>query len=288
MHDVAIVGGGLFGQIIRRKLLADGMDVVNLESHQKHSGSSPAACLMKPSWFSSLGKDVYEPSLKLLDELYGVSDIEFETRPLKKRVNVHWCDPKAILSAVPKAMRVASVEPGLVRGWTTRQIDFEKDRLVDLEARTVIVAAGIWSNDILPDRARVPGLVGRAGAAFLWPDLKIEQPFISVWAPYRQLVAFNRGDGAWVGDGSAIKPENWTEERQLQSYERCSVAIDRYVHNDLNHNRVVSLYGIRPYVPKVKPCYLDIRPGLIVATGGAKNGTLAAGWCAHKISEALR
>ncbi len=284
MHDVAIVGGGLFGQIIRRKLIADGMDVVNLESHQKHSGSSPAACLMKPSWYSALGKDVYEPSLRLLDELYGVSDIEFETRPLKKRVTVHWCDPNAILSSVSKYLLVNRVEPGRVHGFTRTGYASSTSDYTTIEARTVIVAAGVWSNDILPVERRVLGLVGRAGAAFLWPGDRVNQPFIKVWAPYRQLVAFNRGDGLWVGDGSAIKPENWTEERCQASLKRCQEAMD---YNYLNAPPV-KLYGIRPYVPKVKPCYLDIQPGLIVATGGAKNGTLAAGWCAHKISEALR
>lgn len=286
MYDVAIVGGGLFGQIIRRKLIADGMDVVNLESHQKHSGSSPAACLMKPSWYSSLGRDVYEPSLRLLDELYGVSDIEFETRPLKKRVKVHWCDPKAILSSVSKTMLVHRVTPGRVHGSIRNTYAASITDYTTIEARTVIVAAGVWSNEILPEDAQVSGLTGRAGAAFLWPEESVEQPFISVWAPYRQLVAFNRGDGLWVGDGSAIKPENWTADRLVVSMNRCQEAVGLYM--GAGGDGPQTLYGIRPYVPRVKPCYLDITPGLIVATGGAKNGTLAAGWCAHRISEALR
>ena len=34
----------------------------------------------------------------------------------------------------------------------------------------------------------------------------------------------------------------------------------------------------------LKPCLLEeIRPGLWVASGGAKNGMLAAGWAAHEI-----
>jgi hypothetical protein len=39
----------------------------------------------------------------------------------------------------------------------------------------------------------------------------------------------------------------------------------------------------------MKPCYLaEVRPQLWVATGGAKNGTLAAAWCAHELVQKLQ
>lgn len=265
-YDAVVVGAGLFGQVIAANLRRLGMQVVVVDDREPHAGSKPAACLMKPSWFSSLGREVYEPSLQLLDELYGVRDITFKVGPTS--TSVHWCDPQKILSGPSSTGHALRVEPGLVRF-----------RDCDIECTTAIVAAGVWTRDLVD----VPGLVGRAGAAFLWPEQSIEEPFIRPWAPYRQLVAFNRGDGLWVGDGTAIKPENWSEEREMLSRSRCWTAIGKGRQSHPHH----TLYGIRPYVPKAKPCHLVMEPGLVVATGGAKNGTLAAGWCAHKIGEAL-
>lgn len=269
MLDAMVVGAGLFGQVIHRQLTRLGMKSVLVDANHRYAGSGPAACLMKPSWFSSLGRDVYEPSLTLLDELYGVQDLTFRVGPAK--ATVHWSDPSLIMKPVPDVMTVEVVGPGWVQS--------QRERLT---ARTVIVAAGVWSSRLV----NVPGLVGRAGAAFLWPGAHIPEPFISPWAPYRQLVAFNRGDGLWVGDGTAMKPDNFDEDRLHKSQHRCTNAVEEALgREELGVPQV--LYGIRPYVPKAKPCYLDIKPGLIVATGGAKNGTLAAGWCAHRIGEVL-
>ena len=118
----------------------------------------------------------------------------------------------------------------------------------------------------------------------MWYGEHVEHPFIRPWAPYRQIVAFNRGDGLWVGDGTAVKPETFTAERLQKSMVRCAGAVGL---PGLEKNGPEIVIGHRPYVPKVKPCYLKIQRGLIVATGGAKNGTLAAGWAAHKVGEAL-
>jgi glycine/D-amino acid oxidase-like deaminating enzyme len=261
--DAVIVGGGLFGQIIAAALRKDGRTVEVLDRGEKLAGSKPAACLMKPSWFSGLGKEVFEPSLQLLDELYRVHDIEFSIRPSGLKSRVHWCDPQLILSPLTRQEDVVAVRPGQV----------ETARGEVIAARQVIVAAGFWTRSLLPEFAQV----GQQGAAYLWPDTEGDN-FISVWAPYRQLVGFNRGDGYWMGDGTAIKAENWTAERERATYARCAASAPRTAA------RPKQLIGIRPYAANRKPCLLENpSKGLWVASGGAKNGTLAAGWAAHKI-----
>jgi len=264
--DAIVVGGGLFGQVIAKALRAQGRVVAVLDAHRSNAGSKPAACLMKPGWFAGLGRDVYEPSLNLLDRLYGVEDIEFKAALAK--VTVHWVNPAKILSEPVSTMEVVRALPGRVEG-----------RRETLEAPLIIVAAGVWSNELLRDVDHsVPALSGRAGVAFLQPEKRIEQPFIKPWAPYKQIVAFNRGDGLWVGDGNTIKPERWSDKRLQQSAERCEAAVGGIVGAE-------ALYGIRPYADVAGPCALwEARPGLWVATGGAKNGTIAAGWCAHEIA----
>lgn len=267
MHwDAVVVGAGLFGSVIAAALRADGRKVLVVDDQRPEAGSRPAACLMKPSWFRSLGRKVSTPSLELLDRLYGVHDLRFRVGPA--HATVHWCRPADILSEVPVRGRVRSVR-AVQGGWSL----VAKPGVAHAEAPVVVVAAGVWTPLLVPV---VGGLDGLAGVAFLWPDEKIAEPFVAPWAPYRQVVAFNRGDGLWVSDGTAIRRERWNSEREAASRARCAAA-GSFVPPGLR------MFGVRPY-SRSKPCYLkEQRPGLWVATGGAKNGTIAAGWCAHEI-----
>jgi glycine/D-amino acid oxidase-like deaminating enzyme len=141
-------------------------------------------------------------------------------------------------------------------------------------ADLVVVAAGYWSQELVPWVDL--GLTGRAGSAWLYQGLQ-QNGFIIPWAPYKQIVGFDRGDGYWVSDGSAIKPENWTEQRKSASFLRCSLDPDQVL------GKPKELTGIRPYT-KESPCLCkEVSPGLWVATGARKNGTLLGAWCAQKI-----
>lgn len=280
MKEIVIIGGGLFGSIAAAALRKDGHDVTVIDARKDGAGSKPAACLMKPSWFSSMGKDKFGPSLELLDEMYGVQDLSLRVGPLSS--TVHWCDPAQILQPADIYDEVEAIQCPV---GSDRHILVLKSGLF-IEAKTVIVAAGVWSNIL----AHVPGLVGRAGVAFRWSDMQLAEGFVKPWAPYRQTVGFNISPTeVWVGDGSAIKPENWNEARQAQSYARSSTAIGREGYGDLALGRARALYGIRPYIPDAKPCLIkENLPGLWVNTGGAKNGTIAAGYSASVLREALK
>lgn len=269
--EVLVVGGGLFGSIAAKALRDKGQQVIVIDADENWRGSGPAACLIKPSWVSGLGREVVDPAMAKLRELYQVQDIDFRVGPVHQRV--HWIDPASILG-VHLHERVFSLDTeGNVKGLIN-----------NYHAEHVVLAAGMWTDGLLPEGCAKTGTTGRAGAAFLFPDAEIEEPFIHPWAPYRQLVAFNRGDGLWVGDGTAIKPENLTDERIELSHQRCFKAVFDKAQGDLG--RCIELYGIRPYVPDVKPCYFQRESDhLTVITGGAKNGTLAAGWCAHRLTE---
>ena len=260
-----VVGAGLFGSVIAAALRANGRSVLVVDDAQPGAGSAPAACLMRPSWFSSFGKKPSALALGLLDELYGVQDLLFRVGP--GHVTVHWCDPLSILSEKPLCARVKRVVKS-GPGWEVRIRDHES-----VDARLVVVAAGVWTTLLAPVEG---GLVGQAGVAFLWADDHIEKPFVRPWAPYKQVVAFNRGDGLWVSDGTAIKRDNWTDARAVSCEERCAAAVG-------SSSKPRHIFGVRPY-SRERPCYLrEHRPGFWVATGGAKNGTLAAAWCAHEI-----
>jgi len=265
---VGIVGAGLFGSIIGRHLMAQGHSVAIMDSREEGSGSKPAACLMKPGWLSKIPQ--LNKCLELLDTYYGVRDISFNVNGLLNQT-VHWVDPRRVLSlGHVYNTTVMSVDP--VRGIVdTPREKFEFDH--------VVVAAGIWTNKLCPWTVKVEP---RWGTAFLWPEHAQSHvpPFISQWAPYRQVVAFQRGDGLWAGDGSALK--SMTPERELESLRRCQEKLDIW-------QQPTFLRGARPYGTPTPgaPCVLDREGKVTVATGGAKNGTAAAAWCALKIGEYL-
>jgi len=268
-YDVIIIGGGLFGQIVRKALEHQGRTVLCIDAKKGNSGSRPAACLMKPSWFSSMGKDVYEPALTLLDELYGITDIQFSLQPTKAvgkvgRATVHWINPNRVLSPSTYHGEVVSI---LDRTVTLRDGH-------TMTADLIVVAAGIWTQKLLPQYEQV----GQQGIAWLYKGVHCDEPTIQPWAPYRQLVRFDRYDGTWVSDGTAIKATNWMPKHAQASYKRCTKFAG------ICDQKPTPMMGIRPYAKGHKPCLIEeVRPGLWVASGGAKNGTLGAGYCAHRI-----
>jgi glycine/D-amino acid oxidase-like deaminating enzyme len=263
--DAIVVGAGLFGAVISKALLTEGRSVLTIDDNRPLSGSAPSGSLMKPGWFSGMGKDVTEPSLELLGDIYNLKTIEFRIWPSQLQTSVYWISTREILDGCDVGVaRVTKVRPGVV---------YLEGR--ELTADLVVVAAGVWSSELLP----VPGLEGRQGVSFRIPGQMASEPFIRPWAPYKQAVAFQEDkETVWAGDGSAILPKNWTDVREAQSMNRMAKQTGMQITQ--SHATV----GIRPYVKGAKPCLLEERsPGLWIATGGAKNGLVAAGWCAHEI-----
>ena len=264
---IAVIGQGLFGAIIGDHLEAQGHRVCRIDNRTPGSGSKPAACLMKPGWLSKVPR--LTECLELLDGLYGVETIQFRVNNLLNQ-DVFWVNPAKILAdgISTSAYMVESVNGNTIHTKRER-VTFDK----------VIVAAGVWTRTLCPWVPVEP----RWGAAFLWPEHKesVIPPFIDQWAPYKQVVAFQRGDGLWAGDGSALKSID--SDRELSMLRRCQEKLDI-------HTQPRILRGQRPYVGQNTPghpCWLEQRGDLIVATGGAKNGTAAAAFCALTIGEWL-
>ncbi len=280
MYDVAIIGGGIFGCVIGKALRKQGKSVVVYDNQEKSAGSNAAACLMKEGWFSGFTKQESIDSLNLLDNLYGIKIIDFTVNKIKK-VPVYWCNPKKILSEPKHFRNVDFVGPvGMINGKPDHYRIVFKENYDEfpVEAKKVIVAAGIWSNKF----TRIDGLIGKSGISFM-KEGELQNPFISIYAPYKQAVGFNISPNTiWFGDGSSILTRNWCEERETISVKRACEYLKA------KPKELVSNYGIRPFVPNTKPCYLEKQSnGVWVATGGAKNGTLAAAWCALKLIKEL-
>jgi glycine/D-amino acid oxidase-like deaminating enzyme len=284
LHDVVIIGSGLFGSIIGANLRKNGRNVLFVDAQHPEAGSKAAACLMKPSWLSSsMSNEMIDCSMEVLNDLYGVEEIKFDVAKILP-TTVNWVNPAKILKEKPLVGKVSS----LVKTTDGYLLKFETpivNYFETIEAKKIIIAAGVWTPEIIPLKDEMRGL---AGVAFVWKNLTIEKPFISPWAPYKQLVAFNRGDGLWMGDGSSILRKNWTSETTKISFLRCAEKIGRVGYGDTTRGLATTLFGIRPYT-KGRAFYLhEPLPNVWVATGGAKNGTAAAGWCAYQIERGTR
>jgi hypothetical protein len=264
---IGIVGQGLFGRIIGDHLKSQGHEVHWFDSAELHAGSPPAACLMKQGWLSKVPR--LPEVFGLLDKLYGIQDLKFNINGILP-MDFKWIDPRKILRPIGHITKVAEV--------STRGVLTDK-RGVELRFDKIVVAAGVWTKELCP---WVP-VEARWGMALLWPRHadSVMPNTITQWAPFKQLVGFQRGDGFWAGDGSALK--SWPHEREQQVFERI------YEHFELAGDPR-KLIGQRPYVAQTTPgdpCWLEHIDNLIVATGGAKNGTAAAGYCALRIGESL-
>ena len=276
--DTIVVGAGLFGQTIAAELRRRGQTVRVIDDARPESGSAPSASLMKPSWLNAVSTKDQDISYETLDRLFGVHELRFRVGPIKLDA-VRWCNPEKIRTSQPVLMgRVLSV--------SDRRVMAIVDKLhVDISARHVIVAAGSWTHMLVPG---CPPVQAKMGAACFWHGESIPANFISPWAPYRQLVAFNMNGGVWAGDGTAVKPETWNPIREVESVRRCAKATGLEFGPEAT---LTVLVGRRPYLDKRhlkgQPCYLAEHDGVWVATGGAKNGTIAAGWAAAQLGELL-
>lgn len=283
MTNVLIVGGGLFGSFAAILAAKAGHNVTVFDDGREFAGSKPAACLMKPSWMSGLG-EIGREGLKIVDETFGLRVIPF--RFAGATVDVFWVDPAEIFREAARVSRLV-VEPVREAGDGWLDMEYAQRR----PGGTVLIAAGVWSFDLLRSYfwpvGKKPVMKSLVGAAFTFSG-KPKEPTIRVWAPYKQLVSFEREPGTtWVGDGSAILAKNWTAERQADSLLRCS----HFVFPAPLPGQVPLLktqVGYRPYVEGYKAGYFaQLAPKLFVSTGGAKNGTVLAAYYAKKFVEAL-
>lgn len=261
-----VIGAGLFGSIIAKHLRHVGLKIIVIDDDRPLSGSKAAGCVIKPSWLSSFGKEL-DPCIDLLEEHYTVINVRFKVRPTGIKTDCKRIEPTQILKkpnikATVSAIRTTKRGAVVVAGDKEYSCDY------------VIVAAGIWSNDLF-----TCDVSGRYGWSFRASPVR--QNIIDTWAPYRQVVAFNMLDGnSWIGDGTALVEKSIDDARQAQSMERCA--------EKTKCRNLVPTLGARPYIAtKNTPCTVRENGRVILASGGAKSGTVGAAWAALRIQEIM-
>lgn len=263
---IGVVGSGVFGCVIGAALAAAENYVTIFDCGKKQAGSKASGFLMKPSWFSNMKSKDSDKALALLDKLYGLQEIKFKVGPLK--TTAFRVDGNKVLQ--DERMRFLERKAVSV---ADKEIHFDNGQVGEFDL--VVVAAGVWCTKFFG----VEGLEGKVGVSHEWEG-QVEKSFIKPWAPYKQVVVFNipGTNRVWGGDGSAIISKNWTEEREMKCLARVSTAAK------LNWQDAKSTVGIRPFYKTSEPCLLEKRGKRIwLATGGAKNGTIAAAWAANRL-----
>lgn len=277
--DVIIVGGGLFGSILAVALMDQGRDVIVIDDQREAAGSLAAGCVMRPSWLTSLAEQ-HGPAMALLARLFGsFRELPFDVvlGPATQTVLCHWVDPGEVMtgrwhSAPSRALAIDGHTVTYDEGGCTLRAT----------APLIIVAAGIWTAELLPE---LRGLVtAKWGVSFRHREKRLARNFIRPWAPFKQVVGLNWNSptpsGVWVGDGRALN--HWTDADTEASRARCALQVNLWPGATLD-----ATVGARPYAKTGgAPALLqEVRPGVWAATGGAKNGTAAAAWCALRLME---
>ena len=274
-HNIIVVGNGLFGSIAATYARARGHTVTVISEERKYSASKASGCVLAPSWLNSLDKGDVQDAMAVLGELYTVQPIEFQTNVLA-RFKAHRVDPDAVLVKPDVVGTVISVADGAVKY-------LNQDGKPGTLRGTVLVAAGIWSQELITQMPPIKGLYGCS----LRIQGQLATPRISVYAPYRQAVGFNLNKReVWFGDGTALIAKTWDADERNRVAKTLSRAIDM-MGAPIARSKVN--IGARPYVEGHKAGYLEqLSPKLWVSTGGAKNGTVLAALQALRFEESLK
>ncbi len=269
MAAVVIVGAGLFGSIAAKVARAHGHNVIVIDDGRTMSGSDAAACLLKPSWASKLGSQTWTEGMQVLELYYNVKVLKFRTGLMNVHIDIAWVDPKTILLAEDRSETVIKVGDGVV----------ETSVEGNVYEGNVLIATGVWANYLA---SGIEQIRPKVGAAIIY-NHEIEEPRISVYAPYKQAVSFVRDPGTtWFGDGTAILLKNWDSSRITDIEQRA-----RKWHG-LGPERVKRvIVGQRPFTSSPQGVFKQISPKTWVVTGGGKNGTILAAYYAQKFVEAI-
>lgn len=232
---------------------------------------------MKPSWMpSGLDKNEIKDALGWLDKLGALSTVRAKLYPAGK-AELYCAPPGKVLvdRARVKKMDVTEIDSA------TGRVTVRGGRYT--ESTMVLVAAGVWSSELVPALPKIQSL---QGTSFLFAG-ELDRAHIRPWAPYKQVVVYPIAPGIiWAGDGTAILRANYTQTRIEQSRERCESFLRDILGTVPNFIRQST--GLRPYVEGHKAGYLaQVGQRAWVSTGGAKNGTILAAIQAQRFITAI-
>jgi glycine/D-amino acid oxidase-like deaminating enzyme len=267
VSNVAIIGAGVTGSVIARVLEGAGHKVGVVDDARPFRATPASAGIIHPNWINAFRKDEVVEGLRLLDKLYKLRQVTFSdgtTAQQLSPVQYQWPKGKTI------ARKVARLNG----------MDLELDSGSSMHPTYIVICTGCWANELAG--SKIQPIRATAGTAFLYEGMNIAGPMLKTWAPYKQLMVFNRdNDTVWAGDGTSILPKNYTTQREDESFERI-----KRVAGFTPTRRVT---GWRPMVVGQKSGVCEkIASNTWVVTGGSKNGTIFAAIAALRLLKEIR
>lgn len=268
MSNVAIIGAGVTGSVIARAMEEAGHKVGVVDDARPFRATPASAGIIHPNWVGAFNKDEVRDGLMLLDKFYGLKTVNFPDGSSARQLSPAqylWPEGKTIHK------KVIGHSP---------QGNVELDNGQIMHPTYIIICTGCWANELAGDK--IPPIKATAGTAFLYRHTQLAAPLLKPWAPYKQLMAFNRDvDTVWAGDGTSILPKNYTAEREQASFER----IKRAVGFTPTHR----ITGWRPMVVGQKSgVCAKIGSNTWVVTGGSKSGTIFAAIAANRLLKEIK
>lgn len=287
--DVVVIGAGLFGSMIYRHLTDKGLDVVVIDRQHPMSASKCSFGVWKPGWVNNIIKEQVSDGMELLEKhSKGIRQIEIFNVKKEKIELFSKVDCSNILTTQFLEATVTGIKDKTVY---FKDEHGEEEKIVVKKA--VIVAAGVWTTEILNlagAKKSLPGVDKIWGATLELPD-DVEENRIMEWAPYRQSVLVRKDVGTfYFGDGATVKnPKDVDDPRVGVASDRLLQHLNDILQVTYDVDRIKSVNeGYRPYLKKGTPGFVaKHNDWLISATGGAKNSTILCGHVAKLVLEAL-
>lgn len=303
--DVVIIGCGLVGGMTAKYLRKQGLEVVVVDDENLMSGSKCSFGVWKEGWVNKVIKEEYKDGKDLLDEFGGgITETEFiiKPKPYKSRSMVDKYIVKKTLKReifnhvhcelIMKELLVVRGKVDSIEGNRVTVIKNKKDKEV-IVAKLIVVAAGVWTTDILLENGLnidLPYLDFQWGSVFRLKglDLPLENQ-LREWSPYKHSLYFRTSfNTAIFGDGVTVKNPKENDERLKVNSDRILIHMGELLGSRKYGGNIVDIQeGYRPYLNKEKTMtgkFVNRHSDWVIsATGGAKNSVVLCGHMAKEV-----
>lgn len=288
--DVVIVGAGLFGSMTARLLENMGYETVVIDAGEPMAASKCSFGVWKEGWINPIIRAEVDHGRGLLENIGGIEEVEFANLKNGKYEVFQRTDCSKILLQ----KKEANLIPCKVSSMRAKEVLYDDDRLVVTAKKAVIVAAGVWTSQVL---GLMNGLKNVPQVDSLWGatldvGLKVEENRVLEWAPYKQcvLVRNKTGNAFSFGDGCTVKNPKKGDPRIEKASNRILTNLYNIVGTRVSNDKITDVKeGYRPYLKKGSPNFINQHaPWLFSATGGAKNSTILCGHIALKLYEKIK